>query len=142
MVAKWDDRYKTGYTPVDEQHENLFALVNELHDAIIAGNSTGALAPTLHHLAKSTIEHFAEEEKLMTSIDYPQITAHKAKHEDLTRQAKELLAKFQQSKPVLSTTISTFLANWLEHHIKDEDFTLIQYTRKHPVAQTLSASAP
>jgi len=139
-IAKWDDSFKTGYEPVDEQHTNLFAMVNTLHDAIVAGKGTDALAPALQKLAHSTIEHFAEEEKLMTSINYPGFPAHKAKHRDLTHQVEELLAKFREGKLVLSVTISTFLANWLRHHIKEDDFALIKYLKEHPLQKPATAS--
>lgn len=140
-IATWNDTFKTGYKPVDTQHENLFGMVNQLHDAIIAGKGTESLAPTLEKLAAYTIDHFAEEEKLMKSINYPDFAAHKAKHVDLSNQVKDLMAKFKEGKLVLSMTISTFLANWLKHHIKEEDVTLIQYVKEHPVSQNASAGA-
>jgi len=140
-IAKWDDSFKTGYKPVDTQHENLFGMVNQLHDAIVAGKGTDALAPTLEKLATYTIDHFAEEEKLMLSINYPDFAAHRAKHVDLTKQVKDLMSKFREGKLVLSMTISTFLANWLKHHIKEDDVTLIQYVKTHPVGKSVSATA-
>jgi hemerythrin len=32
--------------------------------------------------------------------------------------------------------LSSFLADWLRHHIKEDDMALIKYTQTHPVALT------
>ena len=106
-------------------------MVNSLHDAIVAGKGKEVLGPTLTELATYTIQHFKDEEGLMTSINYPALAAHKRKHEDLTAKVKELIAKFQDGKMVLSVTLSAFLSDWLRHHIKEDDAALIKYTREH-----------
>ena len=44
-IAVWDDRYKTGHELVDKQHQELFPMINRLHDAIMASkgpHSAGA----------------------------------------------------------------------------------------------------
>jgi len=70
-IAQWGDTYKTGHETVDTQHQALFRMVNELHDAIIANKDQSVLFPTLERLAKYTVEHFKTEEALMTRISYP-----------------------------------------------------------------------
>jgi hemerythrin-like metal-binding protein len=126
-IAQWDPKYVTGHKPVDEQHKMLFGMVNNLHDAIISGKGPEVLGPTLQELARYTIEHFAEEEKLMASINYVNSAEHKSKHDALTTQVKDLLDRYATGKLALSMTLSTFLANWLQHHIKEDDILLIQH---------------
>jgi len=139
-IAKWDDSYKTGHKIVDTQHQELFRMVNELHDAIVANKSKQILQPTLEKLAKYTIEHFRSEETLMTEVKYPAINPHKRKHDELTKQVKELIEKYQTGKAVLSMTLSNFLADWLRHHIKEDDMALIKYVQAHPLSQTAKSS--
>jgi len=131
-IAKWDDSYKTGHKIVDTQHQELFRMVNELHDGIVANKGKEILQPTLEKLAKYTIEHFRSEEALMTEVKYPALSAHKRKHDDLTKQVKELIEKYRTGKAVLSMTLSNFLADWLRHHIKEDDMALIKYLQAHP----------
>jgi len=131
-IAMWNDSYKTGHKIVDAQHQELFRMVNELHDAIVAGKGKEILQPTLEKLAKYTIEHFRSEEALMTGVKYPALGTHKRKHDDLTKQVRELVEKFRTGKAVLSITLSNFLADWLRHHIKEDDMALIKYTQAHP----------
>lgn len=140
LIAQWDDSYKTGHATVDKQHEQLFKMVNDLHDAIVAQKSKEVLGPTLKKLATYTVEHFQMEEALMEQLKYPERAAHRAKHEALTKQVKELIEKFESGKAVLSMTLSNFLANWLRHHIKQDDMALIKFAKERPEAMAAKAA--
>jgi len=131
-IAVWDNSYKTGHQAVDAQHQQLFGLVNELHDAIVSRKDKDVLIPTLEKLAKYTIEHFQTEEGLMSSVQYPNLVTHRLKHQALTKEVRELMDKYRTGKAVLSLTLSAFLAKWLQHHIKEDDFALVQYLKEHP----------
>lgn len=133
-IAIWDESYRTGHSTVDSQHQQLFGMVNELHEAIVGNHGKEVLAPTLEKLARYTIEHFRTEESLMTSIHYPQLEAHREKHEKLTSEVKDILEKYQKGQAVLPITLSNFLANWLRHHIKEDDFALVKYLKANPQA--------
>lgn len=108
-VATWDDSLKTGHQIVDVQHQQLFALVNHLHDAIVAKKSAEVLVPTLEKLAKYTIDHFRTEEELMINIRYPELAAHRKKHQKLTHEVQEIMEKYRTGQAVLPITLSNFL---------------------------------
>jgi len=133
-IAVWDDSFKTGYKVVDTQHQELFRMVNELHDAIVTGKGKEQMGPTLEHLANYTVEHFKAEEELMQKVGYPAYPQHHAKHIDLTNEVVDLIKKYKEGHMVLSTTLSNFLANWLRHHIKEEDIALIRWVQTHAPA--------
>jgi hemerythrin len=130
-ITVWDDRYKTGHELVDKQHQELFRMVNKLHDAIMANKGNEALAPTLQELAKYTIAHFRAEEGLMASTQYPALAVHKGKYDDLTREVQQLMERFREGKLVLSMTLSSFLAKWLKNHIQGDDIAMIKYVKAH-----------
>jgi hemerythrin-like metal-binding protein len=139
-IARWDSSYQTGHPLVDSQHENLFKMVNELHEAIVAEKGKEVIAPTLEKLAKYTVEHFKDEEKLMTEIAYPALAAHRRKHEDLTTEVKDLVQKYKTGQTMLSITLSNFLAKWLRHHIKEDDMALIKYMKTNSSKATANAT--
>lgn len=126
-VIKWDDRYRTGHTVVDTQHQELFRMVNQLHAAIVENRGKEVLMPTLQKLASYTVEHFQSEEKLMHEVKYPALDAHKKKHDELTQEVKDLIGKYQSGQAVLTMTLSTFLSKWLRHHIKEDDISLVKF---------------
>jgi hemerythrin len=129
-VITWSDTFKTGHPTVDAQHQKLFQMVNDLHEAIVSGKGKEFQGKVLLQLGAYTLEHFKTEEALMTSLQYPGMAAHKAKHTALAQQATDLIARHKAGTLVLAMTVSRFLAEWIEHHIQEEDKALIQWLRQ------------
>ncbi|MBS1797472.1 MAG: hemerythrin family protein [Acidobacteria bacterium] len=129
-IAIWNDNYKTGHAVVDRQHQELFQMVNQLHDSIVAGKGKDVLQPTLEKLARYTIQHFGTEEALMMQTHYPLLAVHRQKHQALAQKAKEIIEGYKSGKNVLTITLSQFLADWLSHHINEDDKALIDYLHR------------
>ncbi len=127
--ALWSSDYETGHLEVDRQHRRLFELVNELHDAMAKGHGREALEPALKALAAYTLEHFATEEALMREMGYPNLERHRNQHQVLASQVDELLLRFSKGYLTLPSTLSRFLADWLKHHIREEDMAFIGWMR-------------
>lgn len=127
----WNDSYLTGHPMVDRQHQELFVLVNKLHQSIIEGHGRDAQGPVLKRLANYTVEHFRMEERVMQEHNYPGYSGHKTKHDQLAAEVKQLIDQFDAGKLVLPLTLSGFLANWISHHIDGEDKRLIAWLRQH-----------
>lgn len=83
----------------------------------------------LQSLAAYTLEHFAAEEALMRSTGYPDLERHKEKHEELVRQVNELVQRFSEGYLTLPSTLSRFLADWLKHHIRENDMAFITWMK-------------
>jgi hemerythrin-like metal-binding protein len=77
----------------------------------------------------------------MAKVQYPGLPAHHRKHEDLARQTKDIVEAYRSGKLVLSITLSNFLADWLRHHIKEEDMAVVRHVRSI-AADPLPAGAP
>jgi len=112
---------------IDAQHASLFVAVNQLHDAMRAGDSREQLGEILAFLRNYTVEHFATEESFMGETDFPEAAAHKAQHDALVRQVQELEAKHTAGSLTLSITVMTFLRDWLAQHIAVEDRKLARH---------------
>ena len=120
-MFEWQSDYSVGIKSIDAQHQNLFAIGRELHTAMLGGQGKTALARTLSRLADYTEVHFAHEERLMRQCAYPGLTAHKAEHDALTKQVKQLQADYQAGKATLTIEVLVFLKDWLDKHIKGSD---------------------
>ena len=129
-IAIWTPNLVTGNPTVDHQHQHLFELVNELHHGIISGHGQDVMGPILLKLAKYAVDHFGTEEKFMRDSAYPNLARHKQKHDALTKQVTELL-KDWDSGTALPATLSKFLADWVAHHIKEEDKELIAWLKEN-----------
>jgi hemerythrin len=49
--ALWSPAYETGHSEVDHQHQRLFQMINELHEAMSHGRGREALARQVSELA-------------------------------------------------------------------------------------------
>ena len=81
--AEWDPSLATGNLTVDAQHRELFAAVNELHDAIHEHNDIEVLGGILYRLQRYTAVHFRDEEDLMVEVAYAGHDRHHELHLDL-----------------------------------------------------------
>lgn len=131
-LIAWDKKFVSGNLEVDLQHQELFAMINTLHDAITARTGKDVLAPTLDKLAAYVSKHFAMEEVLMKAKRYPNYADHKAKHDELTRQAVEIIRGYKSGDLVLTITLSRFLGDWLRTHILGDDLAMIGWIKAHP----------
>lgn len=126
-LIQWSDEFVTGNTRVDAQHQELFRLVNGFHDAIALGQGKETLGPTLESLAQYVLTHFSAEESLMQSANYPDFVRHKGIHDKLAADAKSIIEGYKSGKNVLSVTLSKFLADWIQSHIRNEDKKMIAF---------------
>jgi hemerythrin len=127
-IAFWQQEYSTGNSQVDGQHQQLFEIVNALHDAVVTRKDTYTMQVLLECLANHTIEHFQTEEALMMRVDYPDYDRHKQTHDCLLSKVDNLLLKFRdRNTEAVTTEITQFLTEWLAHHIKGEDKKMVQF---------------
>ena len=131
-IACWQQEYVTGNLQVDTQHQQIFEIVNDLHDAVVTGKHFSVTQELFGYLANHTIEHFQTEEALMMAVDYPDYDRHKQTHEHLLSKVDNLLLKFRdRDTTVITTEITQFLVEWLAHHIKGEDRKMIQFLQNN-----------
>ncbi len=140
-LITWDNSFRIGNYLVDAQHQELFRMVNDLHEAIVAGRGKDILNPTLAKLVNYTVQHFGAEEALMRAVGYPAFQVHRGKHRDLADKVKDLVGKYGRGELVVSITLSRFLADWLQHHIMENDMALIQYVQAHKPGLAAAAVA-
>ena len=117
----WDQSFATTIDTFDEQHKKLFAMVNELAQAMQHKRSKEAIGSVLQRLIEYTGSHFAAEEEAFRKAGYPEESAHVKQHRDLVSQVLELQQKFNAGETLLTHDVVVFLQNWLINHIKGTD---------------------
>lgn len=118
----WDDKLSVGIPSIDAQHKKLVAMVNELFDAMKAGNGKEILSKTLTGLVDYTVTHFNYEEKLFAQTAYSESASHKKEHENLKREVLSIQEKMRQGiTSAQAMQILEFLKKWLVNHIQGSD---------------------
>jgi len=117
----WNDSYSVGSAEIDEQHQKLFHIADELHRAMLERRGKEALNGLLQRLVAYTRHHFACEERAMRDHAYPGYLQHRMEHEKLTGQVLEFQNKVTRGQATVTIEIMTFLSDWLRNHIQLSD---------------------
>lgn len=121
-IFDWSDRFSVYITKMDEQHKKLIGLLNEFHDAKLAGKDEEVMRKLLNDLLDYTKKHFKKEEELMSQYQYPQYDAHKSLHIVLAEKVETLQKKFLSGgKASIYGEMAILLNDWLTDHIIIED---------------------
>jgi len=132
-LISWNGKYSVGVQSMDSQHNVLFAILNDLHDAMMKGHAHGITGALLRKLAKYAHEHFTAEEAMMSAATYPGLAEHRVKHRDLTRQVDEFVVRYERGETTLNLHLLNFLRDWLTNHIEKVDHGYGSWMNKHGV---------
>jgi hemerythrin len=123
----WKESYNTGVGPIDEQHQRLVELINELHSAMKQAKSKEVIGEVISELAKYTQYHFTDEEKYMQRANYPKLLEHKKEHDDFVAHVSDYKGRFDRGEVMLSIDVLNFLQDWLVDHIEGSDQDYVSY---------------
>lgn len=123
-LLTWTEDYNTGITEIDDQHMQLVALINRLHDALVARRRTGDVGAVLDELVDYTKVHFAVEECLQRIFEYQGYDEHKAIHDAIIAQLTGFQRRFRAGDAHVGMELLLFLKEWLFEHISkvDQDY--------------------
>jgi hemerythrin-like metal-binding protein len=119
--AIWDDSYSVKVRRLDDEHQQLFSIINQLHEGMKAGRGKDVMQNVLNQLLCYTEQHFTDEEALMQLAEYSWINAHVAVHRQFVREIKAFSQDFQSGAAPISVEMLEFLRNWLAQHIMGTD---------------------
>jgi hemerythrin-like metal-binding protein len=132
-LMTFGQNFSVGVQEVDDQHKVLFDIINELHTAMLKGQAQSLTGPLLKKLADYTSNHFAAEEAMMASANYPGLDAHKIKHRDLVKQVEDYIERHEKGESTLNLHLLNFLRDWLTHHIQKVDKEYGPWLNEHGV---------
>ncbi len=120
---EWRPDYRVGVDKIDEQHEALFRMFNELGDALWDGKGREVIGDALKFLAQYTVNHFRTEEEFMRSCRYPGYVAHKKLHDELVQEVSEFIVKFESDELPHSAVLAVVnrVGNWTRDHVRGMD---------------------
>ncbi len=131
-LLQWNDRYSVGIEAVDHEHRELIDLINRLHDRLGAGDDDRAVEAFFGDLLRGISAHFALEEKFMREHDYDQRAAHKADHERLLDDIRDIMDAFEQAERTDDRDLATRLDAWFSRHFETHDARLHTAFGAHP----------
>ena len=133
MPFEWDGKFSIGIKTFDNQHRNLFNLINNLEKSVREGDSRAMVALVLDELLRYTVTHFSEEERVLREKGYPDYEHHLKEHNELIEQVREFKESHDAGKSVVTMELMGFLVNWLTNHINQTDRKYTSFLKSNGV---------
>ncbi|MCB9884971.1 MAG: hemerythrin family protein [Planctomycetes bacterium] len=120
-LLSWNDSLSLGVDAMDAEHKELVAAMNRIHELAGKKADKATLDVAIQRLAKLTAKHFADEEKHMAAIGYPDAKRHGYIHQDMLQKIAAHHEAFQKGDGTVPKAFFDFLVHWLCAHIKGID---------------------
>ncbi len=129
---EWANIYATGVEEIDVQHRKLFKMINELGDAIKAGNGAQAAPQALKFLGDYVKTHFSYEEDCMHRMQCPVAGKNKEAHASFLSLFTKYSNRFKEEgyNDDLVIELHTIAVDWLVKHICGVDVNMKHCVRK------------
>lgn len=117
----WKQSLSVGDDHIDDDHKELFALVNEMQTA---NRSRDFITGVIERLDKYAKEHFSFEEEYMRLAAYPDLEAHIKEHEVFNEwiySVKTTYTRAPESPFLIGDLVNDFVSEWLVRHIMKVD---------------------
>ena len=133
MPIQWGQHYSVEIERFDDDHRQLCALVNDLHEAVEAGKTKAQLKVVLFGLCAYAQQHFRTEEALMERTGYDGYAAHEQEHRQFTDKVQEFVRAQEIGDTGVALEVLIFLQHWLDHHIMETDRQYSEHFKAHGI---------
>jgi len=133
-VVSWRTRYSMNIEMVDNQHKEIFFIINNYIDSILKGFGNLKTKYILDELIQACREHFEYEEELMNRNEYPALYSHKHTHKYFITELMEIRTSIDSKSGPVSVSTGDFIRKWIVNHILTSDKAYSTYMRLRQVA--------
>ena len=131
-LLRWKDHYSVGNAAVDHEHRELIDLINRLHEEMMKQGAAQRTEAFFGDLFRGISAHFALEERFMREHGYDQFPQHKAEHERLLDEIRDIMDDFRDEPEAGSAELAHRLDRWFSHHFETHDSRLHRRLGTHP----------
>lgn len=127
-LIEWRDEFRVGVPSVDHEHKELIDLINELHAKASEPDSTVDVGEFLGEIHHKISAHFALEEKFMREQKYFEYKDHKADHERLLDDIRDIMDGYEFGLYAdYRDALAEELNAWFSNHFKTFDARLHKF---------------
>ncbi len=129
-LITWSDNLVIDNSIIDEQHQIIINLINELYAEFLAGKANETLDKIIEELTEYTVIHFQTEETFFERVNYSHKKEHIEEHSEFVNSISKFKIKLKKNEVNLSYDIMNFLRDWLQNHILVSDKKYIKYLKE------------
>ena len=126
-LLEWREDFRIGIEEVDHEHHQLIDMINALHEELGGDRSGERTAAFLGEILAGISAHFALEEKVMRARRYDALAEHKADHERLLDELRDLMDEQAGGGALDEPGFSARLAEWFSSHFRSQDARLHKF---------------
>ena len=121
LQVQWRQEWNCGNDEIDEQHDKILQIANDLITKIYAGASHNECMDMIKLFLEYAVNHFATEERILMEIEYDGLIAHIKKHEYLTNKAIYLKECYEKKELQPAAFLSFIIDEVVVAHLTKED---------------------
>jgi hemerythrin len=119
-LVTWSATYSVGIKLIDDQHRELFNLVNDMCNHVNNDDEKAERAyfqSVIKQVVGYVKIHFATEEAIMKRTRFQGYAAHKKIHDSFILSVVDIIKKFDEGKRVPLITLTNLIKDWILTHI-------------------------
>lgn len=132
-LIKWSDKFATGISGVDNEHEELIATINSFYLKQSEHSDKDESIHILNNIYGSIHAHFMLEERLMVKHGYDEYEEHKNDHARLLDDIRDITMNLEQTLDFDEQQLKIKLNDWFLIHFKTHD------SRLHKLEQLIAS---
>jgi len=120
-LLEWRAAFSVGVPEVDHEHRELIDLINAAHAKLGETGAQHLVADFLGEIHARVSSHFALEEKLMRVQGYDEYEGHKADHERLLDEIRDIMDAYEDRAGFDENAFAGRLEVWFTEHFRTKD---------------------
>ena len=120
-LIEWRNEYSVGLPEVDHEHREMIAMINALQLEAAGGAGIASVMAALGEIHARISAHFALEEKCMISLGYDGYPEHKADHERLLDDIRDIMDEVSTTGRFDPEKLGARLGAWFVGHFSTLD---------------------
>jgi len=130
-LIEWQDSFAIGIESVDHEHRELISSINNLDQRLSDEAPRVEIEIVLGEIESAIGAHFALEEKAMRDLGYDQYEEHKADHEYLLDDIRDIADAYGEGVYAeMSNVLSDHMKIWFSDHFRLMDARLHNFMEK------------
>ncbi|MEI7613982.1 MAG: bacteriohemerythrin [Betaproteobacteria bacterium] len=136
-LLSWSTQYLIGNDTIDDEHKELFRLINTFHDHWMEKRDRHEIVQVLNQLIAYAQMHFQHEESIMQQAEYPKLAEHQQIHDSMVETIFTLQQSFEDKDIHFEMDTMKFVKNWMVGHILENDYLFRDFlSRKSSTGET------
>lgn len=127
----WNEDYSVGVKEIDDQHKQLFGIVNSLIEIINSIPKQDAISEVLKRLEDYKACHFCTEENYFEKFQFTGAKEHIHAHKCFTIEIMKIQFQNKDNPINLSFELVDYLEDWLVNHLMYMDQKYVSCFKEH-----------